>query len=401
MTLISKIEAAMKLGVSIELIDYFSKYCPKSGEDIKLQVVRTELGDMYDDTALIKFNNYLNKPWPHPKKTNRPAIPEPIKRDIKEESHYSCAICGHMDNGEVAHIEPVHKTLNNSPDNLIYLCPNHHKKYDHGYTINTNITIEEVKAAKLLKRKSRCRILKYEVNATRYLLTLIKFLRSIESKLKSEQNKNIAEIYLTEMQKLTETIPELSHKAHEQASKDEFATKTEEILSKRAPELSKYVSPEIIKRSEKDLRNAVTDIISQTSHIIIDIDEVECPHCEGRGQTGLVGDFCAYCGGSCMVTQEERDDYDRDGIDEVECPHCEGRGRTGLIGDLCAYCGGSCMVTQEERDDYDRDGIDEVECPHCEGRGQTGLVGDFCALCNGSCVVTQEIASAYSEKYGR
>ena len=91
---------------------------------------------MYDDVSLVKFNNYLNKPWTMPEKAKRPAIPEPIKKDIKEESHHSCAICGHMENGEVPHIEPVCKTLNNSPDNLIYLCPNHHKKYDYGYTLS-------------------------------------------------------------------------------------------------------------------------------------------------------------------------------------------------------------------------------------------------------------------------
>jgi hypothetical protein len=48
MGLISKIEAAMKLGVSIELIEYFTKKCPKSGENIKLVPVKTDLGEMYD-----------------------------------------------------------------------------------------------------------------------------------------------------------------------------------------------------------------------------------------------------------------------------------------------------------------------------------------------------------------
>jgi hypothetical protein len=34
MGLITKIEAAMKLGVSVELIDYFTKNCPKAGESV-------------------------------------------------------------------------------------------------------------------------------------------------------------------------------------------------------------------------------------------------------------------------------------------------------------------------------------------------------------------------------
>jgi hypothetical protein len=59
MGLITKIEAAMKLGVSVELIEYFTKQCPKSGENIRLAPVMTELGEMYDETKLTEFNNYL------------------------------------------------------------------------------------------------------------------------------------------------------------------------------------------------------------------------------------------------------------------------------------------------------------------------------------------------------
>ena len=395
MGFLNKIEAAMKLGVSVELIDYFTQYSPKPGENTKLIAIKTELGEMYDKANLIVFNNYLNSPWPLTKEGNRPPIPGPIKEDIKRESHYSCAICGFMDNGEVAHIEAVAKTQNNGPENLIFLCPNHHTKYDYGYKLNSNITIEEVRAAKLIKRNSRLRILKYEANATKYLLRIIKFLKQLDDKLKNENNQNLIAIYLTEMRELTQLIPELAEKSHDQSAKDEFATETEKILSEKAPELTKFANNEAIKNSEKNLRSAVGSIVSHTSKIIIDIDEVDCPHCGGSGQTGLVGDLCAYCGGSCVVSQEKHDEYDPDEIDEVPCPRCGGSGRTGLVGDLCAYCGGSCVVSQEKHDEYDPDEIDEVPCPHCGGSGRTGLVGDLCAYCGGSCVVSQEKHDEY------
>jgi hypothetical protein len=399
MGLVNKIEAAMKLGVSVELVEYFTKKCPKTGEDTKLTPIKTELGEMYDETNLLEFNNYLNKPWPLTKEGTRPPIPTPIKEDIKKESHYSCALCGFMDNGEVAHIEAVAKTLNNSPDNLIFLCPNHHTKYDYGYKLNSNITIEEVRAAKLLKRKYRLRILRYEANATKYLFTIIKFLKNIEEKLKKEENQNIINIYLTEMREITQLIPELVKKSHEQSVKDEFVTKTEKVLSNHAPELTKFVNSVAILNSEKNLRTAVSSIVTHTSKIIIDIDEVDCPHCGGSGQTGLVGDLCSYCKGSCVVSQEEYDEYDPDEIDEVPCPHCGGSGQTGRVGDICAYCKGSCVVSQEKHDEYDPDEIDEVPCPHCGGSGETGLVGDICKLCKGSCVVSHEVEEAYSEQY--
>ena len=84
----------------------------------------------------------------------------------------------------------------------------------------------------------------------------------------------------------------------------------------------------------------------------------------------------------------------------MDCPHCGGSGQTGRVGDICVYCGGSCVVSHEKSEEYDRDQIDEVDCPHCGGSGQTGRVGDICALCKGSCVVSHEIAIAYNEKYG-
>ena len=395
MALISKIEAAIKLGYSIELIDYFTNYCPKSGDNVKLRVVKTDIGDMYEESELINFQIYLNRPWPKTANANRPPIPEQIKNDIRKESHYSCAICGHMDNGEVAHIDAVCTTLNNSPDNLIFLCPNHHTKYDYGYKISSNITIEEVKAAKLVKRHSRCRIYRYEANATKSLLSLINALKKMQEKLENEQSQTMTDIYLTEITQLTKTIPELSKKAFQQAAKDEFDTMSERLLSQNAPNLAELIKMDVLDGNEKNIGGLVNEICKRKRLITIDIDEVECPHCKGRGLTGLVGDFCAYCGGSCVVTKKKNDAYDPDNIDEVECPHCNGYGHTGLVGNLCAYCGGSCVVTEQELEDYDLEDIDEVECPRCNGRGHTGLVGDFCAYCGGSCVVTKKEHDAY------
>jgi hypothetical protein len=63
-------------------------------------------------------------------------VPDAIARDVRdvrEECHQCCAICGDMNNGEVAHIDPVTDTLDNSPDNLLFLCPNHHTQYHYGH----------------------------------------------------------------------------------------------------------------------------------------------------------------------------------------------------------------------------------------------------------------------------
>src|SRR6185437_4587201 len=125
MPLLSEIEAAMRMGISIELLRYFTKHCPKTGESRVLAASTHGEQTLYDQKEVDEYRRYLNKPWPH-QKGKRPAIPEAIKEDIKLESNLWCAVCGNANNGEVAHIEAVADTLNNSPDNLIYLCPNHH-----------------------------------------------------------------------------------------------------------------------------------------------------------------------------------------------------------------------------------------------------------------------------------
>ena len=58
MGLISKIDAAIKLGIGVELIDYFTNKCPKRGEDIILEAVKTDMGIMFDEDSLIKYKNY-------------------------------------------------------------------------------------------------------------------------------------------------------------------------------------------------------------------------------------------------------------------------------------------------------------------------------------------------------
>lgn len=63
----------------------------------------------------------------------RPRIPSGIYNEIKIEANGECAICNsNRDTCEAAHLEPVSKSKNNHPENLLWLCSNHHTVYDHG-----------------------------------------------------------------------------------------------------------------------------------------------------------------------------------------------------------------------------------------------------------------------------
>jgi len=303
-----------------------------------------------------------------------------------------------MDNGEVAHIEAVAATLNNAPNNLIYLCPNHHTKYDYGFKLSSNISPVEIKAAKLLKRNARVRLLKYESFATKSLLSLIKLVQSVEKRLSFPQTGNMRSILISEINGLFAIVPDLVIASMKEAKADKLSTEPEKVLAKVAPRLAAIAEETAPEQIEKAIRAKARRLASEVDVAMIEIDEVDCPHCDGRGLTGLVGDFCRFCRGSCVVSHSKHDAYEIDEIDEVLCPHCEGRGTTGLVGDFCRYCGGSCVVSHSKHDAYEIDEIDEVPCPHCEGRGTTGLVGDFCSFCNGSCVVKRAKAKLYKRK---
>ena len=392
---LSTIEAAIKLGYSVELIEYCTKECPKRGQDRVISTLKTDQGLLIEEKELLDFQRYLNQPWPLPMKGTRPYIPKAIQDDIKEESHYSCAICGHMDNGEVSHINCVATTLNNSPDNLIFLCPNHHTKYDYGYKVASNITIDEIEAAKKLKKMSRVRMLRYEANATKYLRAVIEFAAKLERDLKSDLSDHLREINITELRALLSSLPELSEEAIAEAHKDKDISNVDARLAEIAPSIWKTSINIGNAQTEVEVREKARSVIAKAKEVIIDIDEVECPHCDGRGQRGLAGSLCAYCKGSCFVSNAKAGAYDPDNLDEVDCPRCVGRGQTGLIGNLCTYCGGDGYVTQQEYDDYDEDDLNEVDCPHCNGKGKYGWNRTLCAYCGGSCFVSREEAAEY------
>jgi hypothetical protein len=81
--------------------------------------------------------------------TNRKKIPQGIVADIMTASRRRCCICFGLrqDNaekkGQIAHLD--HDSSNNTPDNLAFLCFNHHDQYDTSPSQAKGLMIEEVK----------------------------------------------------------------------------------------------------------------------------------------------------------------------------------------------------------------------------------------------------------------
>jgi RecJ-like exonuclease len=394
--LIVEIEAAMHLGISVKLLTYFTKNCPKYGQTRLLPVKQLESVRYFDTAELLNYRKYLSEPWPKAEGTQRPNIPDAIKNDVRAECHLACAICGDLNKGEIAHIEAIATTANNSPDNLVLLCPNHHTEYDLGYKPNSNVSLEALRAAKLLKREARVRTQLYEANAYKAVASVLSTVRTLDSKLKSLASESLREVYETELSALMQALPEVLQLSEDAAKKDTSPSDLNSLISKAAPTISRLTSGLSSKTTSTGIRSAAKSVIAAVDDILIELDEVNCPHCGGAGTTGLVGDYCAYCKGDMVVSEERADDYSPEDIDEVDCPHCHGRGMTGLIGDICVYCGGSCRVSRMEATVYDVADIDEVDCPHCHGRGMTGLSGDVCGYCGGSQTVSNAEAGDYN-----
>jgi len=71
---------------------------------------------------------------------SRIPIPENIKRELRQEVNFGCAICGNP-LFEYHHIIPIEEKQHNDPNHMIVLCANHHRLADNG-TIKRNILYE-------------------------------------------------------------------------------------------------------------------------------------------------------------------------------------------------------------------------------------------------------------------
>src|SRR4051794_12429824 len=99
-------------------------------------------------------------------------------------------------------------------------------------------------------------------------------------------------------------------------------------MVKLAPNLAALAASASKDDSDQKIRRSAVEVVEASSKALFDLNEVDCPRCGGRGEVGLTGSLCSYCGGSCFVTKEAAEDFNPDDLDEVDCPRCGGRGQT-------------------------------------------------------------------------
>ena len=396
-------QAAAILKISPELLEYFTRKTVKSNDPRKLKFKKD--GELYtfEEKELKDYDSWLRASWPNSPSSSRPHLPNAIKQEIRLEANLECALCLKSgEAGEAAHIEPVKTGKCNHPHNLIWLCSNHHTKFDNGLFGPKGANNEEVTAIKkglqYFRRVSwmgQASVLQQIASALSICSDLNRLLEA-QNEPPHPQLENIAKQVFT-------IIPELAKRSTVEKLKPTLAKLVAEIEKQEHPSASinKHKIKNVVLLEDdflesSDLARCPLCEIRGVNHgydcpvchgdgsidknLEIDLAEfdlVKCKLCEGIGHYD--GDDCIACGSEGEIERrfEERIDYSQ--FDLVDCPVCKGSGR--FDADFCRACGGDRTVMRRYADSIDISEYDYVDCPLCEGSGRYN--GDICSPCDG------------------
>lgn len=383
---LSEIEAAIHLKTSPELLRYFTRRAVKKGETRKLAYTKKNDMRWFARAELDDYDEYLREPWPKDPGAQRPTLPPKIREDIMLEAMCSCPVCGHDASGEAAHIKPVSETNSHHPENLIWLCPNHHKMVDKVAEAR-NVTMTMVIGLKEMLIERRMMQLHAVRNASADFLDAIRRLQNLAALLDA--------VEFAEAKKGLEAIGKLDIAALEavatkvvagyQAGKDGYAEPLNELATSIKTTLKSSVKPS--KHIKKNVITLVADKAGKArTHYLKETGQVDCPVCKGSGRHN--GNDCAACGGEGAVPEERADHIDRDDYELVDCPVCEGSRRHKH--NDCPRCGGEGEFERRYLAHADASDYDDVDCPTWEGSGRRN--GSDCGDCGGEGTMEKRFA---------
>lgn len=358
-------EAACITGMSPELLRWLVSNAPKSGVSRKLKVAKKR-GDTYffELEELLSFNDWLRAPWPR-KGGKRPHVPVGIRREIITEANGECAIChGHKDTCEAAHLDPVHKSLNNHPENLLWLCSNHHTAYDGGLFGPDEENAEFVVDFKRVLHRYKLFLWRTQHEISQKLLTVLEDCDGLGKQLKkaktSVQIEAVEKIAKATLDKLPALAP----------------------VSKSDPKFSAYksIAADVASLS-KDTASSIAERLKQAHGLrkeyVAAYGFVACPLCHGGGQHE--GSDCPVCNGDREIEDHIANRIDVSEFDKVDCPLCVGTGH--FHGDDCPACGGNAQMDRRYAERVDVSDYQQVSCPLCSGTARHK--GSDCPVCGG------------------
>ncbi len=361
---INQYEAASLTAMSPDLLKWLTSYAPKHGVDRKLPVAKKEDGQhFYDRAELLAFDAWLKKPWPR-KDGKRPGIPTGIMQEIKREANGSCVVCyGHKDTCEAAHIDPVSKSDNNHPENLIWLCANHHTAFDKGLFGPKEENREFVVAAKESLRQFMRMQWRSQTNLTVKIFTILDNCDGLLKQLDAAASKEQIDRIEKQAKKVLKAIPDLAP-VSEVDPRYEAYRKVSLKLGKVA-------------KGKGRIRNRLARASRLKDEYVIAAGMVECPLCDATGR--YEGDDCPVCLGDGVMEERDLSRFDPSEYEMVDCPVCDGAGIHR--GEDCAACGGEREMQRRFAERIDQADYDLVDCRLCDGSGRHD--GDDCPACGG------------------
>lgn len=365
--LCTQYEAACITGLSPELLIWLTSYAAKTGISRKLKIVKND-NDAYffEEKELLEFNEWLKAPWPH-KDGKRPSIPISIRREIKNEANGECAIChGHKDTCEAAHIDPVHKSHNNHPENLLWLCSNHHTAYDGGLFFGPNGEDKEfVIDFKRVLHRYKLLLWRTQHEVSQKLLTVLQDCDGLARQLKKAKTEDQVKAVEKIATATLESLPALAP------------------VSRSDPKYQSYKSiAKSIQSLSEDSHDATALRLEKAHEIRVEYTSaygfVKCPLCRGGGLHDGVD--CPVCQGDREIEEGIVDQIDLSMFDKVDCPVCEGCGKFEGNDD-CPVCGGNAQMDRRYAEWVDVTDYQKVSCPLCNG--STRHRGEECPHCHG------------------
>lgn len=362
---LSEYEAAAISGLSPELLRWLTTHAPKQGLSRKLKVAEVK-GETYffEKEELLSFNNWLKSPWPH-KDGQRPHIPTAIRREIKNEANGECAICqSHKDTCEAAHLDLVSKSNNNHPENLLWLCSNHHTAYDAGLFGPNKENAEFVVSFKRVLHRHKQMLWRMQHEISHKLFIVLQncdaLAKQLETAKTPEQIKAVEQL----AKKTLAVLPALAP------------------VSKKDPGYAAYKSISTSVLSLSKDKSAISARLQKAQNIqreyVAALGFVPCPLCRGAGRHG--GTDCPVCNGDGEIGERIADSVDLRAYQQVDCPICKGEGH--FRGTDCPACGGDRQMDRRYAESIDAREYQEVDCPLCEGSGR--FEGSDCPACGGN-----------------
>ena len=392
--IISEYEAASITYMSPDLLRWLTSHAPKSGIARKLKVAQKE-NDIYffDRKEVLAYDAWLKQPWPR-KDGKRPSIPTAIRREVKKEANGSCAICqGHKDTCEAAHLDPIAKSDNNHPENLLWLCSNHHTAYDHGLFGPTEDEVEFVAGFKTSLRRYKVMLWRMQAELSFKVLSALENCALLHKQLATAKTREQIGAIESVAKGILDQLPALAPISKSDPRYEDYQKVSAKIdaLAKSKVAISRRLSTASIVRSEyvAALGMVACQLCKTTGrydgndcpvcngdreieeHVAERLDvsqfsKVECPLCEGGGE--YEGEPCPACGGEGDMERRYADLVDVRDYQKVLCPICEGSGN--YVGATCHACGGEGEMQRHHLGMLDIPSYEIVECPLCEGSGR-------------------------------